>query len=235
MLDEHGEISPFGWAVGVSGRPEEQVGHTMQALVDQAKAAWARSFPKERGYRVEVESRSDGAQGVHLTACRGDFRAEATVEHALPSDGACTALVTGASVRAFGRARSEGVAEALERGERVTRVARVLGGATGLSVFLTLAWLMIGVNNPIYMLGGMLLAVALITTLMAGALLGGWLGERIGASYRQRARLTAVGSPGFDDDVRRWKALSRQMLAQRSALSTRRGQPFRREPAARAS
>lgn len=230
MLDERGEISPFGWGVGVANRPPEQVERVVEALIEDARSAWTRSFPPERGYEICVEARPGMVQGVHLTAQRGDFRAEATVEHESIGSGARAAVSSGPSVRAFGRARMASVVEALRRGERFARRGSVAGVVTGLSVFFTLAWLMIGVNDPIYVLGGMLLAVALLTSLMVGALLGGWLGERVGHRHRLRAQRDARRTPGFEDDVRRWKALSRQLLAQRGALCGGRGQPFRREP-----
>ena len=170
-----------------------------------------------------------------MTARRGDFHAEATVEHDPPAAGARSAASRGPSVRAFGRAHFLPIAEAALRGERATRLGRIAGGAGGLSIFLTLAWLMIGVNDPIYVLGGMLLVVTLVMTLMAGVLLGGFLGERVGVSGSLRARRDVEQAPGFGDDLRRWKAMSRQLLAQRAAFAARRGQPFRSEPTGLAS
>ena len=99
-------------------------------------------------------------------------------------------------------------------------------------MFLSLAWLMIGVNNPIYMLGGMLLVVALLLALMAGSTLGTWVGERLAEAQRDRARRELDRNVAMNDDIRRWKAVSRQLSAQRTALAGHRRQPFRSEPSA---
>ncbi|MEX1367918.1 MAG: hypothetical protein AB1Z98_32615 [Nannocystaceae bacterium] len=249
MLNDRGELSPFGWAVIVAGRPREQTARSVDELAHWSEAAWTRHFPADRGYRTSTQVLSGSTRGVQLTVHRGDFRAEATVEHDAPApvssserganpggEGHARAAGTrNASVRVFGRARFRPMNDADDRAERASHIGRITGSSLGLAGFFTLGWLMIGVNDPIYVLGGMLLVVALIMALTAGALLGAWVGERVGASYRDRARRTIEGSPGFESDVRRWKAVSRQLLAQRSTLGARRAQPFRSEPSSLAS
>jgi hypothetical protein len=226
MLDERGGISPFGWAVACPGRRPTQVEDEVQALVRWSAGAWKRHFPAERGYRVTVESPAGFAQGVRMIACRGDFEASLSIEHGVPR---APGAVSAASVRVFGRAQSVVVRRAHELGERLVQRGRIVGGAAGLGMFLCLAWLMIGVNNPIYMLGGMLLVVALLLALMAGGTLGTWVGERLAKAHHDRARRALDRDVAMHDDIRRWKAVSRQLAAQRNALAGHRRQPFRTE------
>lgn len=229
MLDERGSILPFGWAVACAGRRAAQVEDEVQALVAWSAGTWKRHFPPERGYQVTVESPAGVARGVRLSVSRGDFQACLAIEQALPRrDGAVSATP---SVRMFGQAQSVVAQRAHALGERLVQRGRLVGGAVGLGLFGCLAWLMIGVNNPVYMLGGMLLVVALLLAPMAGGALGAWVGERLAAYHRDRARRMLDGNVAIPDDIRRWKAVSRQLSAQRSALAGHRGQPFRSEPA----
>lgn len=228
MLDERGGISPFGWAVACAGRRPGQVADEVQALASWSASAWKRHFPPERGYRVTVESLAGVAQGVRMSVSRGDFEASLCIEHGLPTvRGAVSATP---SVRMFGQAQSVVARRAHDLGERWVQRGRIAGGAVGLGSFLALAWLMIGVNNPVYMLGGMLLVVALLLSLMAGGTLGTWVGERLAAAHRGRARRELERNVAMHDDIRRWKAVSRQLSAQRTALAGHRRQPFRNEP-----
>lgn len=235
MLDERGSISPFGWAIACPGRRAGQVADEVQALVAWSEGAWRRHFPPERGYQLTAEPAGvpsgvpagvpseAPAQGVRLQARRGDFAADLTIElHAARTP----------SVRMFGRAQSILLGQAHALGERLVQRARVVGGAAGLGMFLSLAWLMIGENNPAPMLGGMLLVVALLSALIGGSTLGGWVGERLADHHCDRARRERERDVGVRDDLRRWKAVSRQLTAQRSTLAGHRGQPFRSEPSA---
>jgi hypothetical protein len=100
----------------------------------------------------------------------------------------------------------------------------------GLAVVLFAAtlWLCIGAYSPIYILAGMFMVVAalLITTL--GASFGGWIGERMAEKSRARAHALAEVDPRLQGDIRRWRALSRQLANQRQALTGRVGAaPFR--------
>jgi hypothetical protein len=160
---------------------------------------------------------------------RGDFEANLAIERNLEPRGRNCGSAT-PSVRMFGRAQSIEVRRAHDVGERLVQRGRWVGGAVGLGLFLSLAWFMIGVNNPVYMLGGMLLVVALLLALMGGGTLGAWVGERLAAHRVERARRTLDGNVAMRDDIRRWKAVSRQLSAQRTALAGHRGQPFRSEP-----
>lgn len=223
MLDERGGISPFGWMVTCAGRSPSQVRDEVRQIAEASARAWARHFPAEQGYRVDIEL-PDRASAAHMVVRRGDFEAHVSVEHAL-DDGASSA-----AVRMFGRAECETVRHAYDLGERVVARARAVGWGGGITVFLCLAWLMIGVRDPIFVLGGMLLVVALLLTVMAGGTLGAWFGERVAELHRGRARRQVHANEGLSDDIRRWKAVSRQLHAQRALLLGSRRQPFRTEP-----
>jgi len=228
MLDEPAGISPFGWAIATGGRGLVQLQDEVRALGTWSAAAWARHFPAEQGYQVDVARSASDAQVLHLTVRRGEFHAEASLEHDLPAG----AEGSSRSVRMFGRARFEAVDRARARGQRMIARSRAMGWAGGLAVFLSLAWLMVGVRDPIYVLGGMLLVVALLVTVIAGGSVGAWVGERLAALQHERARRQVEADPATPDDLRRWKAVARQLGAQRAALLSSRRQPFRSEPRA---
>lgn len=224
MLDERGSIAPFGWAIACAGRRAGQVEDEVQALVVWSAGAWKRHFPAERGYRVTVESPTGDEQRVRMSVSRGDFVANLAIEPGheprMPA------------VRVFGRAQSLVARRAHDLGERLVQRGRIVGGAAGLGLFLALAWLMIGVHNPVYMLGGMLLVVTLLSALMGWVGLGAWVGERLAAHHRDQARRVLDSDAAMHDAIRRWKAVSRQLAAQRMALAGHRRQPFRSEPLA---
>lgn len=234
MLDERGGIPPFGWAVACAGRKPAQVRDDVRALVECSATTWTRHFPAERGYLVEVEAPADPAQGFRMTVRRGDFEATVAIEHELEPRG-IGAVSASPLVRMFGRARANAVVQASQLGERLIRRGRTIGGALGLGLFLLLAWFMIGVNNPVFMLGGMLLMVALMMALVAGSAIGAWIGERLAARYIDRAVRSFTHDSDMHDDIRRWKAVSRRLAAQRATLAAHRRSPFRSEPSALAS
>lgn len=226
MLDERGSISPFGWMVTCGGRSPTQVRDDVHALAQRSARAWIRHFPPEHGYQVEREL-PERASFAHFSVRRGDFTATVAVEHDLPAGAERGASV---SVRMFGRAQSESLHHAHALGERLVTRARAIGWGVGVTVFLSLAWLMIGVRDPVYVLGGMLLVVALLSSVMAGGTLGAWFGERLAKLYRDRAQHRVDADEAMRDDIRRWKAVSRQLGAQRAVLLGSRRQPFRSEP-----
>ncbi len=241
MLDERGGISPFGWAVAWAGREPSQLGDDVRSLVETSATTCRRYFPPERGYQVSIdeldpEATAGTTQGVQMSVWRGDFRARVAIERTAGSEaGGATARRSPPAIRVYGSARSEALHRAHALGERLVRSGRVLGWTAGTGLFLCLAWLMIGVHDPIYVLGGMLLVVALLLTLMAGGTLGGLVGERLAALHRGRTHRNVGSDEALLDDMRRWKGLSRQLTTQRSMLVGRRAQPFRREPGRLAS
>lgn len=201
-------------------------------MVEWAAQTWALYFPAERGYVVSVDSPAGPSNGVQLVVRRGDFRAQVAVENILdPGRRADGAL----AVRMFGRAVSGALAEAEKAGAAAIQRGRVLGLTTGATVFVALCWFCIGVHNPAYVLGGLLLVVAGLMCMMAFGTIGAWLGEVAAERVNARARADIGGDGGLQDDLRRWRALVRQLGAQRAAIA---GQlsastPFRALPAAR--
>ncbi|MCX4243774.1 hypothetical protein [Paraliomyxa miuraensis] len=234
MLDERGGIPPFGWAIACAGRKPAEVEHDVRALVRSSTSAWTRHFPAERGYQVVVEPAADPAQGLRMSVRRGEFEATVAIEHELELRGR-GAVSASPLVRMFGRARANAVVRANAVGDRLIRHGRLIGGGVGLCLFLLLGWFMIGVNNPVYMLGGMLLMVALMMALVAGSTLGAWVGERLAARSVDRVVRLLTRDADLHDDIRRWKAVSRLMVAQRTTLAGHRRSPFRSEPSALAS
>ncbi len=231
MLDERGGISPFGWAISYGGRGPGQLRDDVHHVEDWSIGAWTRHFPRERGYEIDVERSASNAQGLVLTVRRGEFNAQASLQHDVREhDGGRSS----ASVRMFGRAEFDVISRARTDGERMVARSRAVGWGGGFAMFLSLAWLMVGVRDPVYVLGGMLLVVALLMTVMAGGTLGAWFGERLAQRAHERAQRQIDADPGLGDDIRRWKAVAKQLASQRSVLLGTRHQPFRSEPRAMA-
>lgn len=231
-LRDHGAFDPFGWSVACAGRKPPQVREEVRRVVEWAAQTWAMYFPAERGYVVSVDSPAGPSNGVQLSVTRGDFRAQVAVESILdPARRQSGAL----AVRMFGRAASDALAEAERAGAVAVQRGRVMGVGTGLGIFAVLCWFCIGVHNPAYFLGGLLLVVAGLMCTMAFGTMGAWFGERIADRGNSRARAEIGTDDKLQDDLRRWRALVRQLAAQRAAIA---GQlsastPFRALPAGR--
>jgi hypothetical protein len=222
-----GAAGPFGWVVAPRGGAPSRFHDDVEALVAWSTDAWNAYFPPERGYTTSVETEpvptADPAP-IRWRAHRGDFRAEVTVERPEPASAA-------AAVRMFGRVTSQQMLAAEGAARRCILAGQVVGGLLGATAFVGLAWLSVGVADPIFVLGGLLMVVALVVTLTAGVGLGGWFGERVADGVLRRAAAAVQGDPGMEADLRRWASLSRKLQAQRAVLrGTGRQQPFRREP-----
>lgn len=231
-LRDHGAFDPFGWSVACEGRKAPQVREDVRRMVEWASQTWAMYFPADRGYEVSVDSPAGPSNGVQLTVRRGDFRAQVAVESILdPGRRSPGAL----AVRMFGRAASGALAAADLAGNKLVGRCRALGVGLGVAVFAALCWANIGVRNPAYFLGGLLLVVAgLMCTILFGTL-GGWIGDRLGERRHTHARSVIRRDAELDSDLRRWRALVRQLAAQRAAVAGQLGAstPFRSLPAAR--
>lgn len=202
-------------------------------MVEWAAQTWALYFPAEQGYVVSVESPAGPSNGVQLAVRRGDFRAQVAVENILAPGRRAPGVL---AVRMFGRAVSDALAQAERAGSRAAQRCRNAGVGLGLGVFVTLCWVCIGVHNPAYFLGGLLLVVAGLMCTMAFGTLGAWFGDRLGERRSARAR-AEIGSDGaLQDDLRRWRALVRQLAGQRAAIAGELGTstPFRALPVGRA-
>jgi hypothetical protein len=223
-----GGTSPFGWAATCAGRRPVELQSDLRALSVSLERAWSHHFPRERGYVTRVDA-FDPARGItSLVASRGDFDARLTLEHG--ADDAVRDPDRGLRIRVYGRAASLAITHAEEIAERRVARGRAIGAVLGLLPFVGLAWLSVGVANPIFVLGGLLMVVALVTSVFVGATIGASLGERFGEAARRRAREAAARDPGVEHDLRRWKSLTRVLMSERAAfVGGRAQQPFRRE------
>lgn len=215
-LRDHGAFDPFGWSVACIGRKPVQVREEVRRVVEWGSHMWSLYFPSDRGYCVTVESPAGPSNGVQLSVRRGDFHARVAVENILdPGRRSPGAL----AVRMFGRAVSGAVAQAELEGSVAVGRARNVGLGIGLTVFAGLCWVCIGVRNPEYFLGGLLLVVAGLMSTMAFSTLGAYLGERVSERRSVRARKVAADDEALQDDLRRWRALVRQLSSQRGAIA----------------
>ena len=220
--------SPFGWAASCAGRRPPQLRDELRALSVSIERAWQHHFPRERGYVTHVED-IDPRRGIKsLVASRGDFDARVTIEHG--ADDAAREGDRAVRIRVYGRAASVAMTLAEHVADRRVARGRAIGAALGLVPFVGLAWLSVGVANPIFVLGGLLMVVALVTTVFVGASIGAFFGERLGDAARRRAHEAAARDPAIEHDLRRWKSLTRTLMAERAAfVGGRAQQPFRRE------
>jgi hypothetical protein len=224
------DFAGFGWFVGCAGRKPVQVREDVKAMVEWATDTCATYFPRERGYRVVAQSPAGPSNGVQLTVTRGDFRATVALESILdptrrgPQQRA---------VRMFGRASSEGLDLAERSAQPLVSRCRSLGFASALAAFIGVCWTSIGVQAPLFMLGGLLMVVVALLMLLGGGTLGGWIGERLAELRFVRATSEVQKNPFLGDDLRRWKALARQFASQRLAITGSNTTVFRALPEAK--
>lgn len=201
----------------------------MRAMVDWAVQTWSSYFPADGGYRTSVASPAGPAHGVKLSVSRGDFRASVSIESIRQTASRGPAQL---GVRMFGRAESGVLAEVERSSHRIVAHGRNIGFGLGIGVFAMLCWWAIGITDPIYVLGGLLMVVAGLLTTTAGGTLGTWMGERIANLSRARARSDAASDVELEGDLRRWRSLARLLSTQRQALSGHTARaPFRTPPA----
>jgi hypothetical protein len=222
---DHGGFDPFGWSVGCAGLKPAQVRDEMRRMVEWAAENWALYFPSASGYEVEIESPAGPSHGVRLAVRRGDFRAKVALECILdPARKIPGALM----IRTFGRATSDAVVAADRTGAQLIQRGRSVGIGMGLGSFASLGWLAVGAHGPALVITALLIVVAGLMSTITLATGGAWVGERIGERGRERARALSSGDPRLRDDVRRWRALVRQLATQRSVLAGQLGRtPFR--------
>ncbi len=192
---------------------------------DWTRDAWESHFPERDGYEVEVDSPAGRGHGVQLKVSRGDFRASVAIENGLaPSRRSPTGRL---QVRMFGRAQSSAIARTENRATALMAAGRQTGAALGFlaAVLLPPAPFATG----LVLLGVMFWTVLMLAATITGGALGAFVGERLADGARDRALREATGDAHLQHDLRRWKALSRQLAAQRSELAEGAvaGQPFR--------
>lgn len=217
--DRESRFAPFGWAIaceGAQGRGREE----LTALVRWVEDTWRACFPAGRGYRISAAG-DRGDEGLRLSVCRGDFRAEVAIEGATGAD---------PRLRMFGTATSEAIRRSERRARTTVLRARNVGAVLGLVVFFGVCWAVIGRYEPHYPLSGMLMVLMLLFSLVAGGGIGTWVAERLAEARCRRARHRADGNHELQHDLDRWKSLSRLLAQQREVIAgRRRRQPFRSE------
>ena len=205
----------FGWAVACAAAAKEPAARHVEGL-------WASFFPPEAGYAVR---RSTLASGVQLEVRRGDFCGEASVT---TSEGPQRSRLW-----LRGHAGSLRLAAVEVRAARVSEGLRLLGSVAGGAALLALCVDLI--RHPpgftvdmMFFLGGLLVAAIMVVGLAIGANVGGWLGDQAARAGHARALGLAERDAALGDDLRRWRALVRNLALYRDALAgSSRGQPFR--------
>lgn len=212
---------PFGWSVTHPGGTEIELEARVERLRNELEHALERVFEPAAGFQVNARAQGDGWSA---TVTREDFRGELTVAVDRTDRGRIRA------VRVFGTGGSVRLPGLTAGADRLQRMCRTGGTVFGALVFGLLCWLSIGVYNPAFVLGGLLMAVVMIMTLVGGANIGGWIAERITQRRIKRLELGAVADAAFQGDLKRWRALSRQLGTLRASLTgKRRHQPFRED------
>lgn len=207
--------SPFGWSVGRTGQTRSQVREEVRAVVDQVTARWASVFPARDGYRVHASSPAGPSNGVRLTVERGNFRAAVSVESIRdPSRHARDHQ----AVRMYGRAEVHALVCAERASHRSIQRLRQAGVVASAALFIPFLWFIAGAHSSAYVLAGLLTMVAGIATTTLGASLGAYIGERVAEGARRRAIAQTSEDTRLQDDLRRWRALSRELSGTKQAL-----------------
>ena len=208
--------SPFGWSVGRSGQTRAQVREEVRSVVERVTCRWASVFPEHEGYRVCASSPAGPSNGVRLTVERGNFRASVSVESIRdPSRHARGHQ----AVRMFGRAEARALVCAAAASHRSVARLRQVGVAVSALAFIPFLWLIAGAQSTAFVLAGMLCVVAGIATTTLGASLGAYLGECVAAGAHRRAIAETSVDTRLKEDLRRWRALSRELSSTRQALT----------------
>lgn len=219
----------FGWAVACPATAEEAAARHVEGL-------WASFFPAAAGYAVtrsEVvsvpgssPSRSRAEQpGMRLQVRRGDFCGEVEV--------ASTAGARRARLWLRGYAGSQRLAAVELRAARATERLRLAGSMVGAAALVALCVELL--THPpgftvdmMFFLGGLLVAVILVVGLAIGANVGAWFGERQAVVGWVRALALVERDASLHEDLRRWRALVKNLAHYRDALAgASRRQPFR--------
>lgn len=207
----------FGWTTPCPADGQE-------VSLRHVEGLWAAYFPAAAGY---VVSRRELPDGLRLAATRDDFHAEVEVAGGRRRNAP--------RLRLSGSAGSQRVASTERSATAAVERLRLAGSLLGaLFVMMTASNLLVTppqfTIDMLFVLGGLLLVVMLVVTVMTGAGLGAWLGEQVAAG-RWAATLDALD---HDDELRadlqRWRALVRSLAHHRDALAGGlRGLPFRCE------
>lgn len=233
MLEDRHDFAPFGWSVGCGGQRPAAVRDEVRSTVDWATRRFTSYFPSERGYEVHAQSPAGASNGVQLQVRRGDFRATVGIESILDPN---RKSPEERAIRMYGRAESEALEAAEREGHTRVQRFRTIGASLGFLGIVAALLISSGAHLTFDLLGVMFMVVSALVSTGFGAGFGAWIGERLADTQRARARSIAAIDPRFQGDLRRWRALSRQLANQRQALTGRGGAaPFRALPAAEES
>ena len=84
--------------------------------------------------------------------------------------------------------------------------------------------------ETLFVLGGLLMVVVAVLTVVAAVSIGAWIGEQIASGLEVRAQRSVQADEELRQDFLRWRSLSRQMMAKRGLLAgDLRRQPFRHD------
>jgi len=184
-------------------------------VVDQVTERWASVFPARDGYQVSVSSPAGPSNGVRLTVGRGNFRASVCVESIRdPSRHARDHQ----AIRMYGRAEACALVSAEQASHRSIQRLRQAGVVFSALMFLPFIWLIAGAHSTAYVLAGLLTLVSGLAATTLGASLGAYLGERVAEGARRRAIAQTSGDARLHEDLRRWRALSREFASSKQAL-----------------
>jgi hypothetical protein len=162
---------------------------------------------------------------VLLQVRRGDFCGEVEVT--------ATAGERRSRLWLRGYAGSQRLAAVELAAARATERLRVVGSLAGAGALLALCVELM--RHPpgftvdmMFFLGGLLVAVILVVGLAIGSNVGAWFGERSAIVGWVRAMALVEGDTALRDDLRRWRALVKNLAHYREALAgSSRRQPFR--------
>lgn len=229
LLEQCRDSASFAWTVGRAGHKPDQVRDEVRATVQHAVRLWRSTFPAELGYEVSIVSPAGLSNGVVLKAGRGDFRASVSVESILDPNRKSPA---DQAVRMFGRAQSEQLTRLDRRGPLAVQNCRRAGLSLGAAGFVAALWMCVGTQPSVVVLGGLMLAVTALAATTLGSSLGGYIGEVVLNGERLRALSRRASDRALHEDMRRWRGLTRNLAAQRRALTDKTtAAPFRALPA----
>lgn len=194
-------------------------------MVEQTTERWASVFPAREGYQISASSPAGPSNGVQLTVERGNFIASVCVESIRdPSRHARDHQ----AIRMYGRAEARALVSVEQSGMRSVQRLRHIGLVGSAMLFVPFLLTIAGAQSTAYVLAGLLALVSGLATTTLGASLGGYIGERMAEGARRRAIAETSVDKRLQEDLRRWRALSRELAGTKQALvgSTAAG-PFR--------
>ncbi len=225
----------FGWSLPLRGRAPDEIARELNGVSRQVEGLVEVYFPESEGYvRGRVDAVTASARGgfpeLRLSVARGDFRAELAFECLGPREPGAPAWV-----RLCGRSESRALLRARHHGLAASDLLRwVMGGVGILGFAVMLSFLLVIPPHfsveTLFVLGGLLMVVVAVLTVVSAVSIGAWLGEQIATGLESRAQRQVQADEELRQDFLRWRSLARQMMAKRGLLAgDLRRQPFRHD------